>query len=417
LILWLRAAWRTSGISPSTLPRAVMGTAIVLAAFATAFTAGALGYMHLARMIGTGALGSSYAGLVMAVGVRATRDLVAYALRVRPLRLLRAVQRHRPLIEYRVAGFLGWAGTIGWVVSALSAFAVLDRVTALASGVLGFGIGWGAARASVADVLAFVVAVWLSVKVARLTRFILYEDVFNRVRLAKGVPQTLASVIQYGIVIVGFSLALVALGIDFSKLTILLGALGVGVGFGLQNVVSNVASGLVLLFERTVRIGDAVEIVAEAGHIEGEVQAIGIRATTVRTWEGSEVIVPNSDLVSQIVTNWTLTDRRSRLAVSVSVVHGTDPAEMSRLMTEQAHAHPKVMATPAPVVLFRSLADGVLLFELRCWTDDFDSGVVTRSELTAGIYRALATEGIAISVPPRAVRLTMEDAPPSTLTG
>jgi len=316
-----------------------------------------------------------------------------------------------------VAGFLGWAGTIGWVVSALSAFAVLDRVTALASGVLGFGIGWGAARASVADVLAFVVAVWLSVKVARLTRFILYEDVFNRVRLAKGVPQTLASVIQYGIVIVGFSLALVALGIDFSKLTILLGALGVGVGFGLQNVVSNVASGLVLLFERTVRIGDAVEIVAEAGHIEGEVQAIGIRATTVRTWEGSEVIVPNSDLVSQIVTNWTLTDRRSRLAVSVSVGHGTDPAEMSRLMTEQAHAHPKVMATPAPVVLFRSLADGVLLFELRCWTDDFDTGVVTRSELTAGIYRALAAEGIAISLPPRAVRLTMEDAPPSTGTG
>ena len=412
LILWLRAAWRTSGVSVSTLPRAKMGTAVLLLAFATAFTAGALGYMHLARMIGTGALGASYAGLVMAVAVRAGRDLVAYALRVRPLRLLRAVQLHRPLIEYRVAGLLGWAGTVGWIVSALSAFGVLDRVTAGASAALGLGIGWGAARASVADVLAFVLAVWLSVKVARLTRFILYEDVFSRVRLAKGVPQTLASVVQYGIVIVGFSLALVALGIDFSKLTILLGALGVGVGFGLQNVVSNVASGLVLLFERTVRIGDAIHIVGEGGEVEGEVQAIGVRATTVRIWEGAEVIVPNADMVSQMVTNWTLSDRRSRLSVWVSVVHGTDPDHVSRLMIEAAHAHPRVLATPAPVVLFRSLTKGVLLFELRCWTDDYDSGVITRSELTVSIYRALESAGIAISLPPRAVRLTMEGGPP-----
>jgi potassium-dependent mechanosensitive channel len=412
LIVWLRAAWQASRIRASTLPRAQAGTAALLVAFLMAFVAGALGYMHLARMIGTGALGSSYAGLVMAVGVRAIRDLVAYALRVRPLRLLRAVQLHRPLIEHRVAGFLGWAGTIGWVVSTLSSFAVLDRVTAIGSEILGFRIGWGAAGASVADVVAFVVAMWLAVKVARLTRFILYEDVFSRIRLAKGVPQTLASVIQYGIVIVGFSMALVALGIDFTKLTILLGALGVGVGFGLQNVVSNVASGLVLLFERTVRIGDAIHVVGEGGEVEGEVQAIGIRATTVRSWEGAEVIVPNADLVSHVVTNWTLSDRRSRLTVLVSVVPGSDPDHVSRLLTDAARAHPKVAATPVPVVLFRSLTDGVLLFELRCWTDDYDSGVVTRSELTALIYRALEAQRIEISVPPRAVRLTMEGTPP-----
>jgi potassium efflux system protein len=410
MILWLRAAWRASRMSASTLPRAMLGTSVLFGAFATAFAAGALGYMHLARMIGTGALGSSYAGLALSVAVRAIRDLAAYALRVRPLRLLRAVQLHRPLIEHRVAGLLGWAGTIAWVVGALSAFGILDRVATITETALAVGVGWGKARASVADILAFVVAVWLSVKVAGLTRMILYEDVFSRVRLAKGVPQTLASVVQYGIVAVGFSLALVALGIDFTKLTILLGALGVGVGFGLQNVVSNVASGLVLLFERTVRIGDAIEV----GEIAGEVQTIGIRASTVRTWQGSEVIVPNAELVSQVVTNWTLSDRRARLEVSVSVVHGADPAEVTRLMTEQAHGHPKILATPAPVVLFKSLADGVLLFELRCWTDDFDSGVVTRSDLTAGTYRALEAARIAISLPPRAVRLTMEESGPPT---
>src|SRR5262249_47968072 len=160
------------------------GTMVLLLAFGMAFVVGALGYMHLARMIGTGALGSSYAGLVMAVAVRAMRDLIAYALRVRPLRLLRVVQLHRPLIEHRVAGCLGWAGTIVWALGALSAFGGLERVLADAQAVLAFEIGWGKARAAMADVLAFVVAVWLSVKVARLTRFILYEDVFTRVRLA-----------------------------------------------------------------------------------------------------------------------------------------------------------------------------------------------------------------------------------------
>jgi small-conductance mechanosensitive channel len=413
MLLWLRAAWRASRISASTLPRALMGTAILLAAFATALTTGALGYMHLARMIGTGALGASYVGLVMAVAVRALRDLIAYALRVRPLRLLRAVQRHRPVIEHRVARLLGWAGTIAWMVGALAAFGVLDLVAAVGSAALAVGVGWGKARASVADILAFVVAVWLSVTVARLTRFILYEDVFPRVRLAKGLPQTLSSLIQYGIVIVGFSLALVSLGIDFTKLTILLGALGVGVGFGLQNVVSNVASGLVLLFERTIRIGDAIEV----GTIEGEVQAIGVRASTVRVWKGAEVIVPNAELVSQVVTNWTLSDRRARLDVSVTVVPGTDADQVSRLTTEAAHAHPKVLETPAPVVLFRALTDGVLLFELRCWTDDYDSGVVTRSELTASIYRALEAARIVISLPPRTVRLTAEGSPPPAHTG
>ena len=413
LMIWLRTAWRRSTLRASTLPRANAGTTVLLFAFLTAFVAGALGYMHLARMIGSGALGSSYAGLVMAVGVRALRDLVAYALRMRPLRLLRVVQLHRPLIEHRVARFLGWVGTIAWALSALSAFGVLDPVVAVGGQVLALRLGWGAVRASVSDVLAFVLAVWIAVKVARLTRFVLDADVFPRVRLAKGVPQALSSLIQYGIVIVGFSLALVALGIDFTKLTILLGALGVGVGFGLQNVVSNVASGLVLLFERTIRIGDAIEV----GEVQGEVQAIGVRSSTVRVWQGAEVIVPNAELVSQVVTNWTLSDRRCRLEVSVSVVHGTDPAEISRLMTEAAHAHPKVLATPAPVVLFKSLVDGVLLFELRCWTDDYDSGVVTRSELTAGIYRALEAARIAISLPPRAVRLTVEGVPPPTRTG
>jgi small-conductance mechanosensitive channel len=360
-------------------------------------------------MIGTGALRSSYIGLVVVAAVRAARDLVAYALRARPLRLLRVVQLHRALIESRVSGALGWVGAIAWALGSLNAFAILDEVWVWSGRVLAFSVGWGAVRISLGDALAFAAAVWIALLVARMARFVLEEDVFPRVQLAKGLPQALSSLAQYAIVIAGFALALVALGVDFTKLTIILGGLGVGLGFGLQNVVNNVASGLVLLFERAVRVGDAIAI----GDVEGEVRTIGIRSSTVRTGDGAEVIVPNAELVSQKVTNWTFTDRRCRLAVSVGVAHGTAPDKVSRLLTDVARAHPRVLANPTPLVLFQTLGDSALLFELRCWTGDYDDVSVVRSELTAGVCHALDEAGIPIAPPRRAVRVTAEGSPPA----
>ena len=333
---------------------------------------------------------------------------MAYALRARPLRLLRVVQLHRDVIERRGLGLLRWAGGIAWVIVSLSAFTVLDQVTGLVGRVLALPLGWGAVKASVGDLLAFVVSVWVAVVVARLTRFVLQEDVFPRVRMAKGLPVALSGVVQFAIVLVGLSLALRALGVDFTRLTILLGALGVGVGFGLQDVVSNVAAGLILLLERSVRIGDAVRI----GDIEGEVQAMRARSSTIRTWAGAEVIVPNADLISEKVTNLTLTDRRIRVEIPVGVPHGTDSERVSRLLVDVARAHPNVLKVPPPTVLFQSLGDSALQVELRCWAEDLDVFLIVRSEVTAGVHRALAEAGIPVAAPQRAVRVTMEPPPP-----
>ena len=258
--------------------------------------------------------------------------------------------------------------------------------------------------------LAFGVSVWAAVVVGRLTRFVLQEDVFRRVRMAKGLPVALSSAVQYAIVLLGLFLALGALGVDFTRLTILLGALGVGVGFGLQDVVSNVAAGLILLLERSVRVGDAVRI----GDVEGEVQTMRARSSTIRTWGGAEVIVPNAALISEKVTNLTLSDRRIRVEIPVGVPHGTDSERVSGLLADVARAHPNVLKVPAPTVLFQSLGDSALQLELRCWADDLDAFLIVRSEVTAAVYRALAEAGIPVAAPRRAVRMTMEPPPPPT---
>ena len=408
LMAWLRATGRWPSLAAhEEAPRRAAVT-VLLVAFAAAFVTGALGYTHLARLVGLGALGSSYLGLVIVVIVRALGDLLAYALRARPLRYLRIVQLHRAVIERRALGLLRWAGGLAWIIGALGAFTILDLVTDLVGRLLALPLGWGAAKASVGDLLAFGVSVWAAVVVARLTRFVLQEDVFPRVRMAKGLPVALSSAVQFAIVLVGLTLALVALGVDFTRLTILLGALGVGVGLGLQDVVSNVAAGLVLLLERSVRVGDAVRI----GDIEGEVQAMRMRSSTIRTWGGAEVIVPNADLISEKVTNLTLSDRRIRVEIPVGVPHGTPPDQLSRLLVDVARAHPNVLAVPAPTVLFQSLGDSALQLELRCWADDLDAFLIVRSEVTAAAYRALAEAGIPIAAPKRDVRVTMEGPPP-----
>src|SRR5262249_22674858 len=156
---------------------------------------------------------------------------------------------------------------------------------------------------------AFAVTVWVAFTISSIIRFILQEDVFTRLRLARGLPAALSSLVHYFILLIGFLLRLAALGLDLHRVTILARALGVGLGLGLQNIVNNVVSGLILLVERPIQVGETVEI----GDLLGEVHRIGIRSSTVRTWEGAEVIVPNGNLIADKVTNWTLSDRTRRI--------------------------------------------------------------------------------------------------------
>jgi small-conductance mechanosensitive channel len=274
---------------------------------------------------------------------------------------------------------------------------LLDPVLELGRSLLDAGISVGRLSLDLGHVLAFGVTLWISFLVARLLAFVLDREVLPRLELARGVPYALTSLARYTVLFVGFLFALAAAGFDVDRIAFLAGGLGVGIGFGLQNVVNNFISGLILLFERPVQVGDSVQLPAQG--LFGRIRAIGIRASVIRTWDGAEVIVPNGDLISGVVTNWTLSDRNRRMDIPVEVARGTDPQRVVDLLVDVAAAHANVVDDPAPVCLFLGFGDSSLKFELRLWVGDFDLGLSTRSEVAIAVNEALRREGIEVPIP------------------
>jgi potassium efflux system protein len=184
-----------------------------------------------------------------------------------------------------------------------------------------------------------------------------------------------------------------ALGIDLTKITILAGAFSVGIGFGLQNVINNFVSGLILLFERPIKIGDVIEV---SGNV-GEVRRIGIRASVIRTADGAEVIVPNGSLISSQVTNWTFSDRQRAVEVSVSVVGSADPQRVIESLKSTAAAQPGVAKDPSPQVYLVNFTGAAVTFQLRAWTDRYRDWAQLRSDLSVAVNQTLAREKITIA--------------------
>lgn len=373
--------------------------------FAITLIAGAIGYMSLARLLGSGILASGYVALLLSAGRRLAEGIVAFAFRVWPLRLLRMVERHRVLLERRAHAVLKALSVTVWAAITMDNFALLEPVIAGGNRILAAELTRGALRISLGDILAFAITLYAAYLFSSLVRVVLEEDVFPRLQLRAGLPYALSRLFRYAVAFAGFLLALAVLGVNLDRITILGGALGVGVGFGLQNVVNNFVSGLIMLFERPVRVGDAVQI----GDVQGEVRRIGIRSTTVRAWEGADVIVPNSMLVADRVTNWTPADqRRRRLDIPVGVAYGTPPDEVLKVLTEVARGHPDVAGEPAPQPLFLGFGDSALRFELRVWTERLDRHVAIKSELGIAVYAALREAGMTIPFPQHEVRLLRE---------
>jgi small-conductance mechanosensitive channel len=374
---------------------------LALAGILVALLADIVGNLSLARLVGSGVLSSGYLAMVLVAGRRLAEGLVTFSLHVRPLVRLRMVEHHRADLERRAQRLLRMASTFVWAIGTLDYFGALMPAVDLGRRVLAANLAVGELSISLGDILAFGLTVYLASLVSRLVQFVLAEDVLPRLNLRPGLPYALLSLVKYAIVSVGFVLALLALGVNLNRVTVLGGALGIGVGFGLQNIVNNFVSGLILLFERPVRVGDAVQI----GDVQGEVRRIGIRATTVRAWEGAEVIVPNSQLVAERVMNWTPTEYRRRLDLSVNVAYGSAPDQVLKVLTGVAQSHPDVVASPAPVALFLGFGDSALQFQLRAWTNRLDRHPMVRSELGVAVYAALQEAGFAIPFPQQEIRI------------
>jgi potassium efflux system protein len=316
--------------------------------------------------------------------------LIIIALEMQPLASLRVVSLHRELLKQRSSVVLQFLAVFLWLRLLLGFFGLVAPLMAALRAALTASLTIGSLSISLGSVLAFLLAIWASVLVSRFVRFVLEEDVYGHLALERGIPYAISTMLHYAILLLGFFLALGALGIDLTKITILAGAFSVGVGFGLQNVINNFVSGLILLFERPINIGDIIEV---GGNI-GEVRRIGIRASIIRTTNGSEVIVPNGLLISGQVTNWTLSDRGRAVEVSVSVAASADLHHVADLLKRIATDHPDVAKEPPPQVHVVSIAATAAAFQVRVWTERNEAWAQVRSDLSVAINETLAREKI-----------------------
>jgi small-conductance mechanosensitive channel len=243
--------------------------------------------------------------------------------------------------------------------------------------------------------------VWLAFWVAKTVRVILQDEVLPNMSLPRGVANSVSSLSYYAVVIFGLFFALAAAGFEIGQLAIVIGALGVGIGLGLQDVVRNFVSGLILMFERPIQPGDVVEV----GGLSGKVREIGMRATTLSTFEGADVVVPNGMLLSDKLINWTLSDMDRRIDVNVGVAYGTDPRKVLDLLMEVTKATPGIATSPEPTVLFVGFGANSLDFAIRSWTNNFGDWVKIRSDLTVRVYDALNHAGIEIPFPQQVVHV------------
>jgi small-conductance mechanosensitive channel len=208
--------------------------------------------------------------------------------------------------------------------------------------------------------------------------------------------------IRYPVLVLGFILAVSAAGVDLSSFGLMAGALGVGIGFGMQNIIGNFVSGVILTFERPIQVGDTIAV----GSLLGNVSEIGVRSSKVKTFDGAEVIVPNSDLISKEVINWTLSDRRRKMKVEIKVGFSSNPHDVAAILRRTAAEHPATLEDPPPKVLFQGYSESGLDFQLQFWVQ-FEQGLGTRSEVLLKIYDALGEAGIKPPIPRREV--TMKD--------
>ncbi|WP_455389087.1 mechanosensitive ion channel family protein [Petrachloros mirabilis] len=213
-----------------------------------------------------------------------------------------------------------------------------------------------------------------------------------------GVRHAVGAIVRYVVVSLGLIVILQTAGINLSTLTVLFGALGVGVGFGLQSITNNFVSGIILLLERPIKVGDRIEV----GEVHGDVVNISPRATTIVTNDNIAIIVPNADFISSKVVNWSYTNRDVRFNFPVGVSYSSDPEQVRIILLDVARAHPGVLKEPPPTVLFHEFGESSLNFILRVWTREFATipGVL-RSELNLAISRAFKERGIEIPFPQR----------------
>ncbi|MEJ2104148.1 MAG: mechanosensitive ion channel [Ignavibacteriaceae bacterium] len=360
-----------------------------------------LGYVMLGVVIINGMLNSTYGIILLITAALALNALIVISLQTKPAQKINIIRNQGSIIKITLAKIINVAVFIWSLYMIMKNFFIKDEVIGWLEETLGRVWEIGNLKISIGNILLFFISIWLAVQIARFVRFVLEGDVLPRLNLARGVPGAISSIMTYLIIGFGIIIAMVTAGIDLSSFALLAGALGVGIGFGLQDLVRNFISGLILIFERPIQIGDAVQV----DDISGRVLKIGIRSSLIKTWQGAEVIVPNGILISNKLVNWTLSDQLRRIDIKTGVSYGTDVKLVMQTLLKCATDHQQILTKPAPYVLFNDFAESYLEFELRCWTSNYTDWIFIKSEIMVAIDEAFARAKIVIPFPQRDLHL------------
>lgn len=405
-LAWYLHPSRFASVSEADRPvlqaRTLLVGRVALGFLAASTLANVFGFVALAALLGGATLRGAYTAMVLVALLRILQALAVFAFHVPPLVLSRAVRQHQALLADRTSRVLQVLAGASWLFMTLESLSLREPVVAAVGAVLGADLSVGNVSLSLGGVLTFLVAVWGATLLSRFLRFVLDEDVLPRLDLDRGTSHALSLTLHYAVLLLGLLIAMAAVGLDLTRFTVLAGALGVGIGFGLQNIVNNFVSGMILLFDRSLSIGDPIQF----GAHQGELVRIGLRASTVRLVDGRNLIVPNSDLIEQQVINGTaLTLQPRRIELTFALAEPVEGQAVLELLAGLAGSHEAVARTPEPQALFLGYQDGAPTFQLLAWTLDAARAHLVRSELAVALGEALRAAGHRVAGPRREVRL------------
>ena len=301
-------------------------------------------------------------------------------------------------LELKLLKIIRVLAFIAWFLFFLGMIDLLTPLRQFFTDVLSEPYKFGSITFTLGDVLRFVFILIVAFVTTSIISFLFDsgEVNFKLIKLPKGVPAAISLVVRYFIIGFGIVLALSSLGIDLSKFNLMAGALGLGIGFGLQTVISNFVSGLILVFERPIHVGDTVEV----NNLLGTVNRIGVRSSSVITFDGAEVVVPNNNLIANDLINWTLSDSIKRVEILFGTTYGSDPNQILEILTNAAKSNKDTLKDPEPQALFSQFGESSLDFKLRFWVH-YEVGLQAKSDVSIEVYNQFAKHGIEIPFPQR----------------
>jgi small-conductance mechanosensitive channel len=369
------------------------------------FVANIIGSVNLADFVYQGVMLSMVFAAITWLAVEIFVDVTLLLTREDPDKEISTISSFKLLIQKRLRSVLYLGGFILWIYLTLIGFSVIKYVINSFTKLMEVKWVIGELTISLGGIISFLIIIIITVIITKIISNLFRDDWIENTALPKGSSPAISIVLRIIVTTLGFYLAAASAGIDLSQFGFILGALSVGIGFGLQSVVLNFIAGLILAFERPIHVGDKIEVDMEFGIVT----EIGIRASKVKTWAGTEVIIPNGDLVSKKVVNYTLSDEKRRFKIPFRTAIDTDPEQVILILTNIATMHPNTLKEKAPKTYFWGYGDTSLDFFLYFWTE-FDVGMRTRSEIMLEAHKELKAAGIQLAIPIRKMRIDKDDS-------